>query len=149
MKVACFAFAVFFNTFLFGQNMENDLTKIDSILHQEIQKNKTPSLVYCLFDKDKILKTVSLGYADLKANVKADENTFYKAFSATKTFTAIGVLQLAEQKKIVLRRPYKAVFTQFSIRQPHHHQASPKPLCGHSQSYSFELDSYHCRTFHL
>jgi CubicO group peptidase (beta-lactamase class C family) len=135
MKVACFAFAVFFNTFLFGQNMENDLTKIDSILHQEIQKNKTPSLVYCLFDRDKILKTVSLGYADLKANVKANENTFYKAFSATKTFTAIGVLQLAEQKKLCLDDPIKQYLPNFlygnhiTIKQVLSHSAGiPNPI---------------------
>ncbi|MFN8336371.1 MAG: serine hydrolase domain-containing protein [Cyclobacteriaceae bacterium] len=82
--------------------MDSNLTQIDNILQKEISNNKTPSVCYYLFNTDTVLKEVHLGFADLKGKLKANKNTFYKAFSATKTFTALAVLQLAEQAKLNL-----------------------------------------------
>jgi len=82
--------------------MRNDLNHIDQILKKEIEQDRTPSLVYYLFNQDSVIKKVELGYADLFKKIKADENTFYKAFSATKTFTSVAILQLAEQGKLNL-----------------------------------------------
>ncbi len=137
MKNYILYFATLFLTTsnLSGQTMEKDLKQIDQILLKEIEKGNTPSVVYYLFNKDSILKKVELGYSDLSKNIKANENTFYKAFSATKTFTAIAILQLAEQRKlnlddpIIRHLPNFMYGDQITIRQVLSHSAGiPNPI---------------------
>ena len=118
-----------------GQNMDNSLIEINNILQKEVDNNKTPCVSYYLFNTDTILKEVHLGFADLKKKRKADENTFYKAFSSTKTFTALAVLQLAEQEKIKLNDPIVKYLPAFvygnaiTIQQVLSHSAGiPNPI---------------------
>jgi D-alanyl-D-alanine carboxypeptidase len=40
------------------------------------------------------------GLADIKNQRKTTENSTYNAYSVTKTFTALAILQLAEQEKL-------------------------------------------------
>ena len=77
-----------------------NMKSIDDTLNKLVQEGKTPSVQYLLFDQDKILHQFKSGYADLAGEEKTDDKTMYHAFSVTKTFTALAVLQLAEQGKI-------------------------------------------------
>ena len=104
------------------------MNDIDKILGLQIKTGETPSVVYCLFNADKIIKSVFLGYADVKTKKPADENTFYKAFSITKTFTALAVMQLAEQKKIDIGRPVIQYLPDF----PYSAQITIKEILSHS-----------------
>ena len=63
---------------------------------------------YALFDNEKIIRRYSYGYADIENKKEVNENTTYNAYSVTKTFTALAVLQLAEQKKLRLDHPITA-----------------------------------------
>ena len=81
--------------------------EIDSILTNLIEKNKTPSVQYFLFNKDSIIHKFIKGYADIKNKQLVDEYTTYRAFSMTKTFTALAILQLAEMGKFNIDDPIK------------------------------------------
>ena len=76
------------------------MNQIDDTLNRLVQKGKTPSVQYLLFDQDKILHEYRGGFADVANQKKANEETTYNAFSVTKTFTALAILQLAEKGKI-------------------------------------------------
>ena len=76
------------------------MNQIEDILNKLVQKGQTPSVQYLLFDQDKILHEYRGGFADVANQKKANEITTYNAFSVTKTFTALAILQLAERGKI-------------------------------------------------
>jgi D-alanyl-D-alanine carboxypeptidase len=81
--------------------------EIDHILKKEVEENKTPSVQYLLFNKDNVIHTFRFGLADIKNQTPVDENTTYNVYSVTKTFTALAILQLAEQNKVDIRKPIK------------------------------------------
>lgn len=111
------------------------MNAIDNILIREVESNKTPSVQYVIFNKDIVIHRFQYGLADLKQNLKTDENTTYNAFSVTKTFTALSILQLAEQKKLDIEQPVVSYLPGFpyspdiTIRQLLSHAAGiPGPI---------------------
>jgi D-alanyl-D-alanine carboxypeptidase len=85
----------------------------DSVLIQQIEENKTPSVQYLFFDKDSIIHQFRDGLADIKEGIKTSEGTTYHAFSVTKTFTVTAIMQLAEQQKIEIKLPIINYLPQF------------------------------------
>ncbi|MBO0330509.1 serine hydrolase domain-containing protein [[Muricauda] lutisoli] len=77
-----------------------DLNEIDKILTDQVESGKTPSAQYYFFDKDSVIKSFQVGLSDISKEIKVDSSTTYNAFSVTKTFTALAVLQLAENGEI-------------------------------------------------
>lgn len=110
---------------------------IDDTLNNLVQKGKTPSVQYLLCDQDIILHQYKTGLADVANQKLTDKECSYHAFSVTKTFTALAVMQLAEQGKIDIDKsaadyldefPYSADIT---VRQLLSHTAgipNPNPL---------------------
>ena len=80
--------------------MSMDLT--EKLLFAEIKENRSPSIQYALFNKDSIIKRYALGLADIHDKKEVNKNTTYNAYSVTKTFTALAILQLARQDKLKL-----------------------------------------------
>ena len=108
---------------------------IKNILQQTVRSKKTPSVQYILFDKDSILEKYSYGRSDIAGKKNAAESTTYNAFSVTKTFTALAVLQLAEQQQINIDNPAKNYLPAFpyqaeiTLRQLLTHTAGiPNPI---------------------
>lgn len=113
------------------------MNRIEAVLNTLVQKGKTPSVQYLLFDQDKMLYQYRAGWADVANQLKASETTSYNAFSVTKTFTALAIMQLAEQGKIDIDKragdyladiPYTG---DISVRQLLSHTAgipNPNPL---------------------
>ncbi len=108
---------------------------VDNILQEQIESNKTPSVQYVIFDKDSIIHRFKGAYADIKNKVEISEDTTYNAYSVTKTFTALAILQLAEQGKIIIDNSVKEYFEEFpyskdiTIRQLLNHSAGiPNPI---------------------
>ncbi len=83
---------------------------IDDILQQQIDNNKTPSVQYVIFNEDSAIHRFKSGFADIKNRIQITENTTYNAYSVTKTFTALAILQLAEQGKIDIEHPVKNIW---------------------------------------
>lgn len=74
-------------------------------LAQEISTQQSPSVQYFIFDQHKIIDAYSAGFANVERQIEANTNTTYHAFSLTKTFTALAILQLAEQNKLDIEDP--------------------------------------------
>ncbi len=70
------------------------------LLRRQIENRKTPGLYYAFFDADKVLFEFCGGKADLKTGTPVKPSTVFYGFSATKTFTATAVMQLAEQGRL-------------------------------------------------
>ncbi len=76
------------------------MDKLDERLQSLVDKHKTPSVSYLLFNKDSLIHSFQSGYADISKEEYVTENTRYYGFSVTKTFTALAILQLAEEGKL-------------------------------------------------
>ncbi len=111
------------------------MKEVDTILIKLIKENKTPSVQYVFFDTDSVIHRFQSGFADIIKQRKTSENTCYNAYSVTKTFTAMAVLQLAEQEKLDIGKPIKTYLPEFSypseitIKQLMCHSAGiPNPI---------------------
>ncbi len=111
------------------------MNKVNNILKKQIEDNKTPSVQYIIFNKNSIIHQFRAGFADIKNQKKITENTTYNVYSVTKTFTALAILQLAEQKKIDIEQAVKKYLPAFpysaniTIQQLLSHSAGiPNPI---------------------
>jgi len=111
------------------------MTSVDSVLIEQIEENKTPSVQYLFFDKDKIIHEFRDGFANIKGGIKTSEKTTYHAFSVTKTFTALAILQLAIQQRINIKLPIINYLPEFpyppeiTVEQVMSHSAGiPNPI---------------------
>ncbi len=123
------------NLLSFCKSKAKKMQDIDNILKQYIDDNKAPSVQYVIFNEDSIIHKFKAGFADIKNKIKVTENTTYNAYSVTKTFTALAILQLAEQGNIDIEQPIKKYFEEFpyssdiTIRQLLNHSAGiPNPI---------------------
>jgi CubicO group peptidase (beta-lactamase class C family) len=110
-------------------------TEIDRLLQEEIRKNRAPSVQYIIFSREKIIHSFQAGMADIEKQIKAGPETTFHAYSVTKTFTALAILQLENEGRININDraikylpdfPYPAEIT---IRQLLTHSAGlPNPI---------------------
>lgn len=100
----------------------------DDILRRQVRDNKTPSVQYLFFDKDSIIHSFRDGFADIKNQLLTTEQTSYNAFSVTKTFTALAILQLSEKQKMDIRLPVNNYLSQF----PYPLEITVEQLLSHS-----------------
>ncbi|MGZ3838185.1 MAG: serine hydrolase domain-containing protein [Flavisolibacter sp.] len=120
-----------------ASGMETHLYRqgIKSLLQKQVHHGKTPSVQYILFNTQHTLARFSFGLADIGNNKKVEELTTYNAFSVTKTFTALAIMHLGEQKMLDIDErvisylpefPYPAEIT---IRQLLQHRSGiPNPI---------------------
>ena len=92
------AFSLSINSF--GQS-ETKFGKIDSLLTYLASNDKFMGSV-AIQENDQIVFEKSYGFADIKGKKRANSKTKYKIGSITKTFTAVVVMQLVEEKKLTL-----------------------------------------------
>ena len=78
------------------------MKEADNTLFREVEKHKTPSVQYLIFDKDRIIHQFQYGMSDIGNNVRTSFDTTYNAYSVTKTFTALAVLQLQKRTNLTL-----------------------------------------------
>jgi len=109
----------------------------EKILTIQLEKNKTPSVQYIVFNKDEVIYRFQDGFADIKAQTKADRRTTFNAFSVVKTITSLAILQLAEKNKFNIDDPAIKYLPEFpyspeiTIRQLMAHTSgipNPNPL---------------------
>lgn len=89
------------------RQMPNDpAVRIDSILSYYHQKNQFNGTAL-VKNKNGIILSKSYGYADKEQKLPADSNTQYRIGSLSKSFTAMVILQLAQQGKLQLKDSVK------------------------------------------
>ena len=81
--------------------MKNDLA-IDILLENLIKSGKSPGLQYLAVIDDEIIYQKNAGMAEFETVKPIKPDSFFNACSVTKTFTSLGILQLAEAGKINL-----------------------------------------------
>lgn len=74
------------------------MQEVKQLIESEVKAGKTPSVQYYLFTKDAILEEYRYGSADVAKKIPITADHSYNAYSVTKTFTALAILQLAERK---------------------------------------------------
>ena len=111
------------------------MREIKQLIESEVKAGKTPSVQYYLFTKDQLLKEFRCGVADVANQTAISDEHTYNAYSVTKTFTALAILQLAEQKKLYIGDSVSSYLPQFpygsavTIRQLLNHTAGiPNPI---------------------
>ncbi|MFZ0282566.1 MAG: serine hydrolase domain-containing protein [Bacteroidales bacterium] len=107
----------------------------EKLLLDEIKANRSPSIQYTLFNKDIILKRYAFGLADIDNGIEVDDKTTYNAYSVTKTFTALAILQMAQREKLSLDDSIKKYLpdipydSEITIKQVLSHSAGiPNPI---------------------
>lgn len=94
----------------------NDMKNINDLLREELSNNQTPSVQYAIFDAEHLIHEFSGGHRNLNPEQPVNENTTYNLFSVSKTFTALAIMQLAQQGKL-------------DISKPIYHYLSSQPNC--------------------
>ena len=79
----------------FGNRLSSDLKKDD--VHGSISA--------AIIKNGKVIWAGAFGYATRNKNIVADTNTIYRIGSITKTFTAVILMQLVEERKVKLDDP--------------------------------------------
>ena len=94
MKKLLLLFVFAFSTFTFAQDK---FTRIDSLLNYLNENNKFMGSL-TIREGENVVFNKAYGFADVEKNIKADRFTRYKIGSISKTFTAVMVMQLIEEK---------------------------------------------------
>ena len=95
-----------------SQKEKAAIAKLDTMF-QELYPADEPGAAVLILKGDEIVYDKGFGIADLETGAKIDGNTFFNIASVSKQFTAVAMLQLAEQGKISLQDPVKKYFPEF------------------------------------
>lgn len=96
-----------------GISKNQEMKNINAFLQNEIETNNTPSVQYSFFTTDSTIFSYSNGSADILNDKNVNSTTRYNLYSVTKTFTALAILQLAEQGKLSLNESASAYLPSF------------------------------------
>lgn len=88
-------------------------SRLSHYLEKLVSRGKTPGISYAWFSSDEVITSYRAGYADVQNRKEITESTSFNAYSVTKTFTAIAVLQLVEEGKMHLNEPVKKFLSSF------------------------------------
>jgi len=99
MKRILFIFVLTVSLTAFSQDR---FQKIDSLLNYLYENNKFMGSL-CIREGENVVFNKAFGFADVEKEIPADRLTKYKIGSITKTFTAIMIMQLIEEKKLNLQ----------------------------------------------
>jgi CubicO group peptidase (beta-lactamase class C family) len=128
-------FFVLLNNSCRAQEKGNAMKTVEDILKRQVDKDKTPGLQYYFFNKDSIIYSYLGGLADIEMQEKVTDKTTFNAYSVTKTFTALSILQLAEKGMLKLDDPVSKYLPNFpfsfsiTIKQLLTHSSGiPNPL---------------------
>ncbi|MDK2772456.1 MAG: beta-lactamase family protein [Flavobacterium sp.] len=106
MKKTIFLFCLLFSSVIFSQER---FEKIDEYLNYLYNNDKFMGSL-CIREGENVVFNKAYGYADVDKKIEADRLTKYKIGSITKTFTAVMVLQLIEEKKLRLETKLSKYF---------------------------------------
>lgn len=77
----------------------------DSILREMVTSRKTPGLQYLALKNGQQAHSLNAGMAEFENNRDISSQSFFNACSVTKTFTSLGVMQLAEAGRLNIHDP--------------------------------------------
>lgn len=99
-------------------NLEKYFPVIAEIYESYAEKNQFPSIAYGLIVGDQLVFAGSTGLANLETRSKATTHTVYRIASMSKSFTAMGILQLRDAGKLQLSDPVTTYIPEFRHVMP-------------------------------
>lgn len=89
------------NALLMAQN----ISQIEEKLKKYIDDNQTPGIQYLVIKNGEIVFEYNGGKANFENNLPVTSQTVFRAYSITKTFTALAIMQLVDKGKLNLDDP--------------------------------------------
>lgn len=86
------------------------LSRVDQMFAAEYAKDNLASVTVGVISGPDLIWTKSYGFADIEKNLPATKDSSYRIGSITKQFTAVMLLQLADQGKVHLSDPVEKYF---------------------------------------
>lgn len=102
LQILLYSTMLFINNPADIDSTENILDRIDS-----------PGSHYILFDHERIIHEEKRGYSNLSLGTHLQNNTRFRIYSITKTFTALAILQLCQKGYLELDDPAALYITDF------------------------------------
>lgn len=94
---------------------ENDIGKFDSLVNSIMEKGNAAGLAAAVIDrKGSIVFERYYGFRDAENKLPIDRDTIFGLASISKSFTALAVMQLAEQGKLKLYDPISLYIPEFT-----------------------------------
>ena len=144
-KLLLFVFT--FSNFTFAQDK---FTKIDSLLNYLYENNKFMGSL-TIREGENMVFNKAYGFADVEKNSKADCFTRYKIGSISKTFTAVMVMQLIEEKKLTLQTKLNRFYpkmpnaVKISIYDLLHHRTGIVDFVNQDSTFHKVIDKKHSK----
>jgi len=82
--------------------MPRDFSDLEAFVLEKMRKTKIPGLSIGIVESDKVIYARGFGFSDLASGMQTTPRTLYGIGSVTKSFTALGIMQLVEEGKIRL-----------------------------------------------
>jgi CubicO group peptidase (beta-lactamase class C family) len=89
--------------------------KIDTFITDTMTQDHIPGLSLAIVKEGKVIYAKGFGARNLKANLPATPDTLYGIASCTKSFTAMAVMQLQEQQKLIVNDPVQKYLPEFKV----------------------------------
>lgn len=144
-KLLLFVFA--FSNLTFAQDK---FTRMDSLLNYLHENNKFMGSL-TIREGENVVFSKAYGFADVEKNIKADRFTRYKIGSISKTFTAVMVMQLIEEKKLTLQTKLNRFYPKMpnaekiSIYDLLHHRTGIVDFVNQDSAFHKVLDKKHSK----
>ncbi len=144
-KLLLFVFA--FSNLTFAQDK---FTRMDSLLNYLNENNKFMGSL-TIREGENVVFSKAYGFADVEKNIKADRFTRYKIGSISKTFTAVMVMQLIEEKKLTLQTKLNRFYPKMpnaekiSIYDLLHHRTGIVDFVNQDSAFHKVLDKKHSK----
>ena len=143
LYILCFILAM---TATVATKAQNDLSrKIDKIVNKAMTDGAIPGMAVAVVQDGKVVFEKAYGVRSINGNAMTDEQTVFSIGSVSKAFTAVGLMLLVQENKIVLDDPIKkymkglpADWQDITIRQFMTHTSGIPELKGDKDNGSFE-----------
>jgi CubicO group peptidase (beta-lactamase class C family) len=106
------------------------LEKIDQFIHNNMKNNNIPGLSVAITHRGNVIFTKGYGQTSDKQAVTAD--TPFAIASLSKAFTALAVMQLADQGKVDLDKPIVTYIPSFKLADPRGAKITVRHLLQHT-----------------
>ena len=142
-----FYFVLAFSSFTFAQDK---FTRLDSLMNYLYENNKFMGSL-TIREGENVVFSQAYGFADVEKKTKADRFTRYKIGSISKTFTAVMVIQLIEEKKLGLQTKLSRFYPKItnsekiSIYDLLHHRTGIVDLVNQDSTFYKVINQKHSR----
>lgn len=94
------------------------LSDLERIFEQSLRRFNTPGLVVCITNGEKLLRTFTLGYADMATGAILTPDTAFQIGSIGKSLTSLAALTMQDQGDLDINAPVNDYLPWLKLRSP-------------------------------